>query len=243
MRVASTDVIAGWLATVVRSLLRDMRSASICTVAGIGSLLPAGSPTAEETVAGLLDAGLIERGHQQTGRIIVGDGEYDKLNDDQLESYTTTIAGNALAIAKFNKPVTRRTAERALAALLERVDTVNGPDAPFAYRVERVVVFGSYLTDAQRLGDVDVALVLRVKFDDGGSSKSAAQQEAEAQRIEAALAAGRRFPHFVARLAWPENEVQLFLRAGSRVLSFHDRDDPILEQVETRQVFPILFSL
>jgi predicted nucleotidyltransferase len=43
--------------------------------------------------------------------------------------------------------------------LLERIELLNG-DPHFLARVEKAVVFGSYLSRVDRLGDVDVAIRL-----------------------------------------------------------------------------------
>jgi len=53
--------------------------------------------------------------------------------------------------------VTRKTADRALHEFLDRVRTLNA-NKDALYQVPEVVIFGSYLTDAERLGDVDLAI-------------------------------------------------------------------------------------
>jgi predicted nucleotidyltransferase len=58
----------------------------------------------------------------------------------------------------------RGTGDRAFASFRERLAQVNAADAPYAYRVKTVVLFGSYATDTPRVGDVDVAVELEPKF-------------------------------------------------------------------------------
>jgi hypothetical protein len=64
--------------------------------------------------------------------------------------------GEAFANASAAKPVFRKTAETLPRQFLERLDIVNSnPDC--AYRLESAVLFGSMLSEAERLGDVDIA--------------------------------------------------------------------------------------
>jgi hypothetical protein len=84
-------------------------------------------------------------------------------HDKKMVSYQTTIRGNALGMAKAGKPVTRASAEEVLRKFLDRVRLVNGRQE-LAHSVESVVVFGSYLSDAKRLNDLDIAVELRAKW-------------------------------------------------------------------------------
>ena len=77
-------------------------------------------------------------------------------HDKKMVSYQMTIRGNALGMAKAGKPVTRASAEEVLRKFLDRVRVVNGRQE-VAHGVESVVVFGSYLSDANRLNYLDWA--------------------------------------------------------------------------------------
>jgi hypothetical protein len=78
------------------------------------------------------------------------------------QTWTTTQRAHSLAAATAAKPITRATAEAALAHLLERVKRVNR-DSHFLGKVTRVIV-GSYLrADMDRLRDVDVAIEVAPK--------------------------------------------------------------------------------
>jgi hypothetical protein len=92
-------------------------------------------------------------------------------HDKKMVSYQTTIRGNALGMAKAGKPVTRASAEEVLRKFLDRVRVVNGRQE-LAHSVESVVVFGSYLSDAKRLNDLDIAVELRAKWHDAISTNS-----------------------------------------------------------------------
>jgi len=118
-----------------------------------------------------------------------------------------TLKGGQLANASAAKALHRRTAERKLQELLARVDEVNGSD-DFLYRVVRVGVFGSYLSGAERLNDLDIAIQPARKERDG--ERWTDRCEAHAQKAEEA---GRYFGSFFDRFCWPARQVTLFLRS------------------------------
>ena len=55
------------------------------------------------------------------------------------------------------RPITRKTAQSALAQFMERLRALNA-NAEYLYRVESALLFGSMLTETERLGDVDIAV-------------------------------------------------------------------------------------
>lgn len=133
------------------------------------------------------------------------------LNGELVWELTTK--GCALRIAKAGAPIKRSTADRLVAEFLVRVNQVNA-DAGYAYRIGRVVVFGSYLGDRADLGDIDLGVDLVAKWPDEGSYEDFTQP-----RIAAALKAGRRFSSYITELTWPETEIWLLLKNRSRALS------------------------
>lgn len=147
-------------------------------------------------------------------RRMVRDG-FAALDDSGRPGYwNVSEKGLALASARASKPVTRATAERALAQLMERVVEVNTSDR-YVYRVSKLVVFGSYLSNRPDLGDVDVAYELKPRF---SGEEFERRCNASSRR---ALRAGRQFKGFLDQLFWPNQEVVLFLKSRSRVLSLH----------------------
>src|SRR6266550_1979535 len=75
-------------------------------------------------------------------RVVAGRGDHAvgpwyELTDEGMRFAQATAAG----------PLSRATAERKLREFMARVEQVNESDE-FAFRVVRVVLFGSYLTDA-----------------------------------------------------------------------------------------------
>lgn len=73
--------------------------------------------------------------------------------------YELTDEGTRFAQASAAAPLRRATAERKLREFIARVEQVNQSDE-YAYRVTRVVLFGSCLTDAERVNDIDLAVEL-----------------------------------------------------------------------------------
>jgi predicted nucleotidyltransferase len=148
--------------------------------------------------------------------------------------WRTTIKGNALAQASAAAAVSRKTADRAVGALLERVRQVN-TDEKLAYIVEQVILFGSYLGDAPKVNDVDVAVQLRRRSDDDAQFLRQCSK-----RVQQALRDGRVFRSSVEQVLWPQLEIARMLKSGSRVLSLHDAELEalLLEQPSTRVIYP-----
>ncbi len=133
-----------------------------------------------------------------------------------VEFFASLLKGRALANASAARPLLRKTAERLLVQFLNAVQCVNGTQE-YVYRVEHVVLFGSMLSDIDRLGDVDVAVQLQPKVD-----KDDAFQEWSMARRRAAEAKGRNFRGVFDWAIWPTQEVFLQLKARSSGLSLHD---------------------
>src|SRR5215472_15357550 len=167
MRIDPKGTIRGYSTLLVRQTLRRLRG----FVWGEEALeraakLPPGSGRA---LARALEAeGLIEASRQ--------------------DRWTVTQAGDTLSVATSARPVSRQTAEKALAQFLERVARVN-EDPYFLARVTRVALYGSMLRpEVKRLSDVDLAVQLvgkEIDFD--------RRQAANAERVEELAILGRRF--------------------------------------------------
>jgi hypothetical protein len=112
------------------------------------------------------------------------------------------------------RSIRRSTAARALEQMLLRAKAIN--DAPYLYRVQRLAVFGSYLSDAQMLSDLDVAYELKRRVEDEEYAK------ASKAYIRKAMANGRSFSNLTDELYWPQTEVKLKLKAHSPVISLHE---------------------
>jgi len=200
MRITTNQDIAGYPALKVRNFIRRYRSVSFLNQAAEASL-DLSADAAADFLRNLVDVGLIE--------------EVEKSRDGGL-IFQVTNYGLALANASAAKPIYRKTAERVLEELLERVHIVNAT-SKYLYRVESVVLFGSMLSDVERLGDVDVAIDLQPKVREEGSF----QEWCMARRC-VAEAEGRSFRTIFDWATWPRREILLLLKARSRSLSLHE---------------------
>jgi hypothetical protein len=148
--------------------------------------------------------------------------ELIRRSDAQLNKakvcYETTIQGNAFGMANAGKPVSRESAEKVLREFLNRVRTVNERD-DLAYRIGSVIVFGSYLSSAIQLNDLDLSAELIGKWTDDASYHAACQGS-----MERAHASRRQFRNLVDEISWPRTEVLLFLKNRSRTISLCDWD-------------------
>ena len=153
----------------------------------------------------------------------------------QKQFYRKTLKGSTLGLASAAKPVTRKTANRIFSEFMDRVGQVN-IDPSFLVKVKKVLVFGSYLTDASRINDIDVAVELTWK-----ENHPMVLNEDKAQlALNLSIMAedkGKKFSSFIDRLEWPEHAVRLFLKSRSRTLSIHSIHDEILNRVEYRVFF------
>lgn len=147
---------------------------------------------------------------------LVTDGlitEMDQRSDGC--NYELTIKGMGLSMASAAKPIMRLTAERLVSEFLQRVEEVNN-DSDLLLFVSEVVAFGSLLTASPTLSDIDLGVMYTEKF---CRTHWTAQSR---QRVAIAEANGRHFSGFFERLAWPQREIELRLRKGSKVLHLHD---------------------
>ena len=151
--------------------------------------------------------------------------------------YKRSLAGSTLAQASAAQPLRRDAAERKLTEFLGRVRLINRDDH-YLYRVKKVLVFGSYLTAAVRINDIDVAVELAHRSQD--LDKHRTLRDA---RILEAMRGGRQFGNISEEVSWPETEVLLALKARSRAISLHTADDAILQRADSRVVFEDAESL
>jgi hypothetical protein len=106
-----------------------------------------------------------------------------------------------------------------LQQFLERLDTVNStPD--YAYRVESAVLFGGMLSEAERLGDVDIAIELVPKVAEEAELRKWCDRRRHLAREQ-----GKSFRSTFDWVFWPSEEIFQTLRARSRTLSLHGIHD------------------
>jgi predicted nucleotidyltransferase len=132
-------------------------------------------------------------------------------------AWVITQTGQTFSSATAAKPITRMTAERALAEFLDRVQQVER-DPYFLAKVTRVVLFGSMLNpDVKRLSDVDVAVELTPKETDYDRARALNRR-----RVEQSAREGRKFRNFLEMELWWHRETFQFLKGRSRVIALAD---------------------
>jgi hypothetical protein len=132
------------------------------------------------------------------------------VEEAQNGVYKFTDKAGELVRASAASKVSRKTAEDALAGLLERVNQYN-LDSDKIFTIETVVVFGSFLGTKDKLGDLDVAVKWRDRNrNDPGRAKTA---------LAYARQSGRRFGSFFHELAWAEIELPQILKARKRTIN------------------------
>lgn len=134
---------------------------------------------------------------------------------DQEDEWNTTVAGGALTMAKFLRPITRARAENLLTGVLERAASYDA-DEEKPYVISEIVVFGSYLRpEVAELGDLDLA-VAHAERRPGSATPEVL--------LDYAYRSGRRFPHIVAAIGWAQSEVLQLLRKRSGYINVHTDD-------------------
>jgi hypothetical protein len=136
--------------------------------------------------------------------------------------WDTTIQGNALAMASFGKPISRKTADRLVSELLERARAYNAdPVKPLFLNSLRV--FGSYLNPGiDPLGGVDIELTY--------GRRITAPMVASAY----ARASGRSFNTYVDQLMWPQTELVQHLKKRSAFINITFEDiSRLTDEAET----------
>ena len=222
VRIHPRDKIGGVPGMKVRTLLRRFMGATV-----VGSFF-----RDERLLKALLGQGLVrvlDRDPTQLRepRVVFGHG--DRAAGPW---YALTDEGTRFAQASAAAPLKRATAERKLREFIARVEQINQSDE-YAYRVARVVLFGSYLTDAERVNDIDLAVEMVPRWD---GFNVGIQHQKEQERVR--LAPRHRTRNALAVKQWPWLEVLLFLKARDRAFSFHDMRDSILYGIAKRVLYP-----
>jgi len=155
--------------------------------------------------------------------------ELGKLKAPVNGSYEMTLDGHQLGGASFRQRMPRARAAAMLDEVLRRAADVNAR-VDLTDRISEIRVFGSYLTDAADLGDLDIAVTTerRPEYKDHGF--------VEANQA-LADASGRRL-NYVQRLGFSELEIKRLLKAKLPGLSLHEPDELVALGVEGRVVFP-----
>jgi predicted nucleotidyltransferase len=151
-----------------------------------------------------------------------------KKGHDGKPWYELTHAAVRLVNAKLIKRINRAKAEFYVAELLQRADDINAnPD--LLYRVKRITAFGSYITDAADLGDIDIAVELECKVPP--------EQIVQANQARA-RALGRKSLSFSEELSVGQREVDLLLKGRNPYISLIFYDSLQRLNTPTKVIYP-----
>jgi hypothetical protein len=109
----------------------------------------------------------------------------------------------------------RATANRVLADVIRRIQAVNEDDR-YAFRVKGVRLFGSMLTDASQVGDIDLAVKLVPRYDDWERQNALCWSRRESKHFSSLEDKGY----------WPYVEVLRAVKSRSPLVSLHAWDAP-----------------
>lgn len=196
MRIEKDQLIAGLPAKDVRRVLRQVEGCLI----------------RPSTVARILALS------ESRARGILNKLEKERLVTAKEDFWMITAKGRTLTMATAAIPLRRATAEALIAKLIERAKMINKSNH-LAYRVGRLVVFGSVACGAERPNDVDVACSLVPRFQ--GDKQRAVEY---ARRDEK-----RSFANTSEWAVWPKLEVLKILKSRSRGLEFDSPAWPHLD--------------
>ncbi|MBX2840492.1 MAG: nucleotidyltransferase domain-containing protein [Flammeovirgaceae bacterium] len=215
MNIDSKQKLFGFPTLTIRNLLRKI-SQTDRTIESIADIVNTDIPDATKLVNNLISENYII-----------------SISRKSKTYFQTTIKGNSYAMATASKPIKRTTAKKLLEGFLERVHQVNSDDY-YLYRVMKVMLFGSYLSNKETISDIDIAILLEHKH------KIKEFTKLDLERAHQAKLKGRRFNNFVEEYAWAREEVLLFLKNRKRSISIHIYDvDGIFQQkkIETQVVY------
>jgi predicted nucleotidyltransferase len=164
--------------------------------------MPSFTVPARELVEALLKEGLIE--------------EHDRDRDGDT-MYRCTMNGQALRMTNFVSRINRAKAETLLEGALERAAEINRK-AELLHWVSELRVFGSYLTDADDLGDLDLAIKLEQCHFDEAEDRVKARKKLVEQ-------SGKHFASLHDMLAYPELLVRRMIKNRSPHISLHDTSE------------------
>lgn len=214
MRINQKDKICGFPVLKIRDLLKQNKSHNKETIVHFLSI---SKTQAKDVLKGLTLQGYLEI-----------------VKNDKYISHQNTIKGNSLAMGKAVASLSKDRANKLFGEFMNRVKEVNQNET-YLYKIDRVLLFGSYLLDLEFVNDIDIAIEITKKefADETWEIKDTA-------KVREAADKGVRFDTFISELFYSYNEVLKFLRAKSPYISIHTMEDGILKQTKTVQVYPIV---
>jgi predicted nucleotidyltransferase len=87
---------------------------------------------------------------------------YIQPNSAYDDSWEVTVTGRDFALASTAKPINRSTADRLIKEIIGRAHIVNTDDK-YLFRITKIHVFGSYLSQKPKIGDINLVISLEQK--------------------------------------------------------------------------------
>jgi hypothetical protein len=209
MRVDRNETVAGVPLIKVRDLMRRMCKPNVPELMRVSR-----EGVAECTGADITDA-LVEAGFLTV------------CHEPDRAGYTITELGITLSCASFIKRISRAKANAIVKKMLCRAGAINA-NSDLIYRVAELRAFGSFITDAADLGDIDVAVDLQFKMEKGDLIEA---NKARARR------SGRNSMSVIERCSFGWHEVCRLLKARSPYISFQPMDDVKQLGCETKLLY------
>lgn len=151
------------------------------------------------------------------------------LHTPETGVYQTTIAGNALAMAKKLPALPRAKAEALLAKVITTATAINqNPD--MAHDVTYLGVFGSFLSDAASLSDLDITYELTPRWQQHDHDTFVAMGRRTAKAYPPPRSIGLMI------YSWPEMLAKNMLTVSKQV-SLHERSEIAALGWRERQMF------
>ncbi len=211
MRVDWNEEICGVRLLRVRDMLRRAGSAEF-GVGFVADTLRIKMKDARELVAELVRRGWLEKVKKRP------------KDRSKVVWYERTVAGNAFAISRAVRRISRAKAQTILDAFMERVKAVNADD-DLGYYVVEVRLFGSFLDPSvAEVGDID----LGVDF----AKRPIIGRNIVTHSTERAKLSGRTSLNFFEELIFSETEVRRILKGRSPYISMHRLDD--IEDIQAK---------
>lgn len=161
----------------------------------------------------------------QAGRVIDALAAEDYIcPSERFKSLTgavwqTTPKGTKLANAGTQPSISRAEADKIMAEFMARVEALAESDDYLAEAAE-VVLFGSYLSAAPTVNDIDLIVRLRLK----ARFKQRSYDDALRAKLEALAAKKQRFATGRDWIGYLQNEALAFLQGTSPYISLHRGD-------------------
>jgi len=218
MKIEKGQLIAGYPSLKIRAILKECQRME----SGISF------EYLSEIVAKHLEIHSLE-----TNAVITTLIEEGFIHKNEHGWHENTIQGNSLAMSKLRR-IPRKKAIAEVEGLLRRAAEVN-KGKYYPHVVQKIEVFGSYLTASEDLGDVDVIVTLTMRYP-AGHQQSEFLEEFWKKELKK-----KGVPNYFLQswyhILWPEECVNRFLKGRARIFEFHQPQDAQAAQGNIKVIF------